>query len=260
MAAMWSSLRRFFQPTPPRAIDDVAWARACAALRLVDAYGDAERAVLRARTAEFLARRALTGVQGMELDEHRQLVIAIQCCLPLLHLSLDALGHWHEVVVYPGTFRVRRHDRDEETDVVTEWDDELAGEAWSQGPIVLSWADIEQDLEAPFEGFNVIIHEIAHKIDMADGAADGMPPLRDRQQRDDWRTVMQRCFDALVAEVERGDETVIDAYAAEAPDEFFAVVSEYYFTAPDVLAEHYPDVHAAFARFYGPVPMPSPAA
>lgn len=245
---------------PKRAsIADADWFAACARVRLLDGYGDAERAVLRDRVGEFLARRAITGVQGMALDERQRLVIAIQCCLPLVHLPFAALGRWHEVVVYPGQFRVRRRDHDEDTDVVTEWDDELAGEAWSQGPIVLSWADIEQDLREPFEGYNVIIHEIAHKIDMVDGAADGMPPLRDRDARARWRETMQRRFDEHAAGVERGDESVIDAYAAEGPDEFFAVVSEYYFTASDVLAEHWPDVHAAFAALYGPVPRPAVA-
>ena len=57
--------------------------------------------------------------------------------------------------------------------------------------------------------------------------------------------------------VEAGRETVLDPYAAEAADEFHAVVSEYYFTAPDVLAEHHPEVHAAFARYYGAVPPPA---
>ncbi|MND02075.1 Protein MtfA [compost metagenome] len=50
---------------------------------------------------------------------------------------------------------------------------------------------------------------------------------------------------------------MLDPYAAEAEDEFFAVVSEYYFTAPDVLAEHHPEVHAEFRAFYGPVPVPN---
>jgi Mlc titration factor MtfA (ptsG expression regulator) len=68
---------------------------------------------------------------------------------------------------------------------------------------------------------------------------------------------MQRAFDAHVAAVGKGRDTVLDPYAAEAEDEFFAVVSEYYFTAPDVLSEHHPEVHAEFRAFYGPVPVPN---
>ncbi len=252
---MWRWLRNL--RAPRRApIDDLAWQSAVGRLRLLDARAPDDIARLRERVGEFLARRRITATHDLELSEEQRLIIAMQACLPFVHLPLDWLGHWHEVIVYPGQFRVRRRDHDEDTEVVTEWDDDLAGEAWEQGPIILSWADIEQDLAEPFEGFNVVLHEIAHKIDMADGASDGMPPLRDRARRARWREVMQACFDRLNAQIEAGEETVLDPYAGEAPEEFFAVVTEYYFSAPDVLAEHYPDVHAEFRAFYGEVPAP----
>ncbi len=252
MFSWFNRLRR-----TPAPVDPAAWHAAVAELRLLDARTPAEIESLRAAVAAFLGARAFSGTHGLEVTGRMRLLIAAQACLPFLHLPLAQLGHWHELIVYPGQFRVRRSHQDSDSDVVSEWDDELAGESWSHGPVILSWADVEQDLREPFEGFNVVIHEIAHKIDMADGASDGIPPIADRAQRRHWKSVMQTAFDALGMAVDRGEETVLDPYAAEAPDEFFAVVSEYYFTAPDVLAEHYPDVHAEFARFYGPVPHPA---
>ena len=74
-------------------------------------------------------------------------------------------------MVYPGDFRVRRSEVDEDG-VLHEWDDELAGEAMPGGPVVLSW-----DAAAHDPAINVVIHEFAHKLDMLSGAADGMPPL-----------------------------------------------------------------------------------
>lgn len=61
---------------------------------------------------------------------------------------------------------------------------------------------------------------------------------------------MQSAFDDLNRLLDEGLETPIDPYAAEAPDEFFATVSEYWFSAPDVLEAALPEVHAEFARFY----------
>jgi hypothetical protein len=242
----WLRRRARARPT----IDPELWARCVDELRLLDGLdADARRRLLE-RVERFLRRRAFSGAHGLRVDERMRVLVAALACLPVLNLPFDWLGHWHEVILYPGQFRVRRHEHDDDGEVVTEWDDELAGESWTHGPLVLSWNDIEQDLREPFSGFNVVIHEIAHKLDMADGASDGVPPIADAAARRRWIEVMQRRYDALAARLERGEESAIDDYAAEAPDEFFAVVSEYYFSAPDVLLEHEPEVHAELARFY----------
>ena len=241
---------------PKFRIPDADWQATLAEARVVGARPAQELERLNQLTAEFIARKRFSGTHGLELDERRCRLIAVQACLPVLHLGFDWLKGWREVIVYPGQFRVRRHEHDDETQVVSEWDDELSGESWSHGPIILSWADIEQDLKDPFEGFNVVIHEIAHKLDGLDGALDGAPPLPGPARRKRWAEVMQRAYDAHVAEVGKERETVLDSYAAEAEDEFFAVVSEYYFTAPDVLAEHYREVYDEFRAFYGSGPMP----
>lgn len=241
-------LRRLTAPPPD--LPDALWRNVRDRVRLLDDREPDELARIRAAAARFLAERHVVGVQGLELDDVDRAVIAAQAALPLANLPFAWLGHWHDVIVYPGEFRVRRTHQDSDTQVVTEWDDELAGEAWEHGPILLSWADVERDLEEPFEGFNIVVHEIAHKIDMASGASDGMPPIRDRAARRRWRVVMQAAFDELNRLLDEGRETPIDAYAAEAPDEFFATVSEYYFSAPDVLEAALPQVHAEFARFY----------
>ena len=251
---MLGFLRRKLAATPT--IPDAHWDALRKRLRLLDARSDADVDALRGLTARFLARKSFSPARGIELDDSMCLAIAAQACLPVLHLGFDWLRGWREVIVYPGQFRVRRRDHDDDTHVVHEWDDELAGEAWSQGPIVLSWADIEQDLADPFEGFNVVIHEIAHKLDLLDGESDGTPPLPSARHRD-WVRVMQAEYDKHARAVDRGKDTVLDPYAAEAPDEFFAVASEYYFTAADVLSEHYPAVHAELAKFYGPALEPS---
>jgi Mlc titration factor MtfA (ptsG expression regulator) len=252
----WLRRRLVRAGAPAPELADADWDLIRGELRLLDAWDPTDLGRLRTQTARFLSARDFSTTHGLELTSRMRLLVAAQACLPLARLPFDLLGHWHEVILYPGQFRVQRSHHDSDTDVVTEWDDELAGESWQQGPVILSWADVEADLREPFEGFNVVIHEIAHKIDMADGESDGIPPFADIAMRRRWRTVMQAGFDALTDALERGEETALDPYAAESPDEFFAVACEYYFSAPDVLAEHHPDVHAEFARYFGPVPAP----
>ena len=233
----------------PRTFTGATWTAACAKIRLLDGMDSGSLANLRWLVEAFLRDKNVVGARGLELTDERRSVVAISCCLPMLAQGSSAWRGWHDVVLYPGTFRVRRHEHDEAGEVVTEWDDELEGEAWSHGPIILSWSAIEEDLADPFAGCNVVAHEIAHKLDLLDGVLDGTPPLGSAAL-ERWRSAMQPAFDSLVAAVERDEETSIDPYAAEGPDEFFAVVTEYYFSAPALLREHMPAVHAALREFY----------
>lgn len=180
------------------------------------------------------------------------MLLAALCCLPLLEFGEAGLRGWSQLLVYPDAFRVRRSHVDA-AGVLHQWDDELAGEAWDHGPLILSWADIQADIAEPDAGFCVAVHEMAHKIDVLDGELDGTPPLPSSWQRG-WARDFQNAYDAFCAQVDAGRDTMIDPYAAEAPEEFFAVVTEYHFSAPQVLAEAMPRVAAHLARFYGPPP------
>ena len=138
--------------------------------------------------------------------------------------------------------------------VLHEGEDELIGEAWDAGPVILSWADVLADCADPQAGFCVAAHEIAHKLDLLDGVLDGTPLLPRAWQRE-WARDFQTAYDALVAQVDAGGEPAIDRYAAEAPEEFFAVATEYHFSDPRRLSAEMPQIAAHLIRFYGPPPF-----
>jgi len=236
---------------PPQ-IDDSEWTSLLGRSRVFDVLDVAERSRLRELAARFLAKKTFSGAAGHVIDAEQRLAIAALACLPVLHLGFDWLAGWREVIVYPGEFRVKREHHDEHTGVVTEGEDELIGEAWEHGPVILSWADVATDLDRPFDGFNVVAHEIAHKLDMLDGAMNGVPRLPRDIARREWIETLQSAYDGLVRAVDRGRETFIDPYAAESADEYFAVVSELYFSDRAGLARAAPAVAALVARFYGP--------
>jgi len=76
-------------------------------------------------------------------------------------------------------------------------------------------------------------------MDMRDGQADGVPALPDRTAREEWVRVLGEEYDAFCKRVDADEETLLDPYAAEAEEEFFAVASEAFFVAPiDFKAEH----------------------
>ena len=230
-------------------LDDALWRQAAAGLpwlRLLDLDRDQR---LRALVAEFLRDKAITPLQGLRLNQVQQFRLAMLCCLPLLEFGREGLHGWSQLLVYPQAFRVQRNHMDAQG-VLHEWDDELIGEAWEQGPVILSWADVRADIAAPGDGFCVVAHEIAHKLDALDGTMDGTPPLPRAWQRQ-WAADFQRAYEALCADVDAGRETTIDPYAAESPEEFFAVCTEHHFSNAGMLQAAMPEVAAHLRRFYG---------
>ncbi len=244
---MLKALRSLFglKSSPPP-IAPERWARVEARLPFLQRLDASERERLRALALAFLADKQFHGAQGLVLDDDMLLSIALQACLPVLDIGLQAYAGWVGVIVYPGDFVIPRQEIDE-AGVLHEYEDEVLGEAWEGGPVLLSWFDED---DGP-EGVNVVIHEFAHKLDMENGGVDGLPRLRPGMARAAWAQAFAAAYEDFRAEVERGAETEIDPYGAEHPGEFFAVVSEVFFEAPEVLRARFPAVYAQLALFYG---------
>ena len=213
-----------------------------------------ERAHLRELTTLFLRRKILSGVQGLEVTPEMALAVAAQACLPILKLGLDYYDGWVEIVLYPGAFRVAR-DTADEAGVVSSWEQTLSGESWARGPVILSWDDVSTDLDATSASHNVVIHEFAHKLDMLNGDANGMPPLHADMVRQQWTNVFSSAFEHLQRQWEQYHHPDINPYAATNPGEFFAVASEYFFTDPQRLHRHFPEVYEQLALFYRQNPL-----
>ena len=243
---------RRLRPTPVP-IDDGLWRGLADDLPWLPALAADRAQRLRALAGSFLHRKRISPVSELQLDDRQRLLLATLCCLPLMEYGENGLSGWSQLIVYPDAFRVHRSHVDA-AGVLHEWDDELVGESWEQGPLILSWADVQADLAEPHAGFCVAVHEMAHKLDVLDGALDGTPLLPRDWQRV-WARDFQQAYDALCRVVDHGREPLIDAYASEAPEEFFAVVSEYHFSAPKRLRRAMPKVAAHLERFYGPSPL-----
>ncbi|HEU0276798.1 MAG TPA: M90 family metallopeptidase [Rhodanobacteraceae bacterium] len=244
---------------PPPAIHDLLWQRAVAACPLAQRLPRDARERLRDLAARFLQRKRFHPVE-LELGDFECLLIAMQAGISVLNHGFRALRGWQTVVVYPGEFRVHHDYHDAATGVVTKGDRVLIGEAWQRGPLVLAWAAIERDLAHPWDGYNVVAHEIAHKLDMLDGPPDGVPPLPRGMDWRDWIDTFQGAYDRLRMALRSGQRVAIDPYAATNPGEFFAVASEMHFSDPARLAWVEPGVARLLTDFYGASPAPLDAA
>src|SRR5690348_13002588 len=191
----WQSLRTHFEPAP---VADPLWRRALMACPLARRLDPERQQRLRKLASLFLARKQFHALAGAVLDDYWRLLIAMQACLPALQQGAASLRGWREVLIYPGEFKVRRSHHDDHTGVVTEGDEMRIGEAWEHGPLVLSLADVQLDLEQPWDGYNVVVHEMAHKLDMLDGPPDGVPPLVEIPRRR-WIMQFQQAYDRLAS-------------------------------------------------------------
>jgi Mlc titration factor MtfA (ptsG expression regulator) len=230
-------------------IDDLLWMRAKKNLPFLKGLSAEEERRLKELAIVFLAEKQLTPVRGLALSDDDRVEIALQACLPVLELGLDWYDGWVGIVVHPSEFKVRRAETDEDG-VLHEWDDELAGESWPGGPVVLSWEALDDSGSVAEGGANVVIHEFAHMLDMRTGEADGVPPLPSREARERWTEVFDAEFERFCKQVDAGKETFLDPYAAEHEAEFFAVASEAFFESPNALKRDFARLYGLFNDFY----------
>ncbi len=240
----------WFNLSRSTAIPDELWAKTLAALPFMANLAVDEKNDLKLLAEQFLAEKEFSTGGGLELTDEICVSIAAQGCLPILKLGLAAYREWVGIVVYPNEFIVPRHIEDE-SGVVHEFTDVLSGEAWQGGPLIISWHDVQM----AGAGYNVVIHEFAHKLDMLNGEADGLPALHSGMHETEWNETFFAAYDDFCQRIDRGEETRIDPYASDDPAEFFAVLTECFFELPDRLNTEYPALYALFTRYYRQDPL-----
>ncbi len=200
----------------------------------------------------FLHRKAVEGANGVVVTQPMALTIALQACLPILKLGLEAYDGWVSIIVYPAGFAPKRVVTDE-FGVEHHVQSNLSGESWQRGPVILAWDETER--AGRVDGNNLVIHEFAHKLDMQNGSANGFPPLHADMDSSTWVEVFTAGFEDFQHKCRTGQATDIDCYAASSPAEFFAVLSEVFFERPDVLLKHYANIYSQMRQYYRQDPI-----
>jgi Mlc titration factor MtfA (ptsG expression regulator) len=228
------------------------WRAARAALPLLAGLTDEQAGRLADLALLFLRDKRLEAVQGLQLTARMRLIIALQAALPILELGLDWYRGWYALILYPAEFVPAREYVDADGLV---WVDDTvkSGEAWEQGPVILSWADVAAG--RTLDGYNVVLHELAHKLDMCDGPANGRPPLHADMSGQSWTQAFAAAYADLNRQAAAGEEPALDPYGAESPAEFFAVASEAFFEIPGRLNAEYPAVYTQLRAFYRQDPL-----
>ena len=229
-------------------IPDAVWQRTVAAVPALVRLDEEQLERLRMLALLFLHEKSLEPAGGLQLDDAMRVRIAALACRPILELGLDYFNGFVSVIVYPAEFLVRGREQVDEAGVVHTADEVLSGEAWEQGPVILAWQEIEASGRG--DGYDVVAHECAHKLDLLEGDMNGLPPLHRGMRAGKWSESFQAAYDDLVQRLDRGEEPWLDPYAAENPAEFFAVCTEMFFDIPTAFRAEYPALYTQLAAFF----------
>ena len=276
---MLQGLRRRFlaavrRRSAPRPVPDDLWLANLARYPFLIRQDPAAQRRLRTLTSAFLGQKEFHGAGGLAITDAMALAVATQACLPLLDLAPPrdpaAVLRWYDdfvgIVLHPGEVMARREVTDDDG-VVHHYREALTGEAMDGGPVMLSWADVATAGQTAVQGYNVVIHEFVHKMDLRDGEANGCPPLppgfmgtsSPAEARSLWFSRLQSEFEKFsdqVAAAERFgglvDTPWLDPYAVESVSEFFAVAAEAYFVNPRQLSAQSQALHDLLDQFFHP--------
>jgi MtfA peptidase len=275
-----------------RAIPDDLWKRTLVRYPFLRRRDAADAAQLRRLTSLFLDQKEFSAAGGLRLTNAITVAIAAQACLPILRLGLQRYAGFIGIVVHPDAVQARRAATDE-AGVVHEYDETLAGEAVYGGPVMLSWRDVRAAGRQAARGYNVVIHEFAHVLDMAQGAPNGLPLLPPDITPKEWAETLEQEYERFAERVaatesthplaatptetaaqaaiapttapvtalttapvtEPATEPALDPYGAQSPEEFFAVASESFFVNSAAMQAEHPALYALFSRFYKQDPL-----
>ncbi len=254
-------------------VDQAAWTRLVRKSPCLQRLSEPDQTRLRDLAAAFIFEKTFLEAvpnpdggydyrEGKDITGQIRLAIAAFACLPVLKLGLDAILSWKTVIVAPDGYQLKRRDEDG-SGVVDEYYEDVAGDTSDYGPVTVSARDVGESGRG--EGFNVVIHEVAHQLDAGNGECDGTPALPREIPASEWREAFSQAYEDARARASRDaarsgrkrrqrESSLIDPYAAESPDEFFAVCVEYFFDDPTALCAAYPAVYSLLSRWLGQDP------
>ncbi len=223
-------------------------------VKLYDLLPEKLRRELRDHVQIFLDEKQFVGCAGLEITDEIRVTVAAQACVLLLGREARYYPRLSTIYIYPGAYVPARNPFSFRDGEIVE-DQELLGEAWQGGPVVLSWDDVQHGASDVRDGHNVVLHEFAHKLDQEDGDADGAPVLDRRSSYVSWARVLSEEYDELRERATFGGRTVLDKYGATNPAEFFAVLAEAYFEKPRQLRKKHPELYEQARSFFKVDPL-----
>ena len=184
--------------------------------------------------------------QGFALSTEMIVLIAASASMLVLELDFDAYPTMRTVVVSETTM-VLDQERAGPGGLVTSGPVAALGHTSPRGPVFLAWDSVQSGAGRSGNGFNVVYHEFAHRLDFSDGLVDGTPILNDEADYPKWIEASTRLYEA----VRNGEgPRLLRDYAGTNPAEFFSVATEVFFDKGSAMERELPDLYAVMLAFY----------
>ncbi len=195
-----------------------------------------------------VAERDWEGCGGLEVTDEMKVTVAAQACLLTLHIEHDYYRRVPSILLYPATYRAPT--RAQHGEITPVGGHGVLGQAVYRGPVVLSWQSALMGARDEDDGRNVVFHEFAHKLDMADDLVDGTPRLHSREDYADWTRVMTHEYETLCEKSDKGRATLLDKYGATNEGEFFACAVECFFEKPKQMLKKHAELYGVLKAFF----------
>ncbi|QDT66361.1 Protein MtfA [Calycomorphotria hydatis] len=209
-----------------------------------------QQALLRRKMRVMLAEKSWEAIKGFAVTEEMIITVAAQACFITLSFPDELFDNVKSIIFFPEEYDRPTSGLERRGLIATKRTDVRYGEAMLGGPVCLSWQDVLRGGQNPHDGVNLVFHEFAHVLDMADQSVDGVPSNYGIDNLDKWEVSMQQEYRQHVSRVRRGRPILINPYGATDPAEFLAVGTEVYFERGPAMKEHLPKLYELFERFY----------
>jgi Mlc titration factor MtfA (ptsG expression regulator) len=196
----------------------------------------------------FLDEKSIEVALGLVLTDEMRVTIAVHASLLGLGFAAPPFDRLMSVILQPEVYVGTKIQHASGLELHSR--EERLGEAWRNGPVLLSWSDVVRQCRDAPDGRNVILHEFAHLLDMANSDADGIPAMESAEQARTWLDVTRVEYRRLVHHAALGRRTLLDWYGATNEAEFFAVATETFFEQPVEMQKVHPRLYDVMRAFY----------
>lgn len=200
---------------------------------------ETEKEQFRKKVQLFLLETKINGVK-CEITDLERVLVASSAVIPVFSFN-DWVYDLNEVLLYDNSFNDGYQTDGTDNNILG-----MVGEGAMHRMMILSKPALIKGFRNARDKQNVGIHEFVHLIDKADGVIDGVPSLLlENQYSIPWLEIIRKKIDAIYE-----DSSDINPYGATAKEEFYAVVSEYFFERPHLLKAKHPEVYKILSKAY----------
>jgi len=193
------------------------------------------------RVMQFLNNVAIHPVKTT-LTDLDKVLIGSSAIIPIWAFPKWEYFNLKHILLYPNAFEAQTFDiKGENRDVLG-----MVGTGVMNQIMILSQDAVREGYLNHYSKGNTAIHEFVHLLDKSDGATDGIPEnLLDKAYVLPWVKLMHETIRQM-----QEQHSDINIYGATNPAEFLAVVSEYFFSQPHLLAEHHPQLYELLEKIF----------